>query len=128
MSSLLPAVRARLYATAPTITRRAVRSFASTSSVFNQGPGTGDNFNQANDPNAPKKTANVSQTNEVAVDALGAHDKPLQEYSEDAEKKRQLQAPNRAGGWSRSQMPRELAMSGPRFEQTVIEAQVGTSN
>jgi hypothetical protein len=36
-----------------------------------------------------------------------------------------LQAPNRAEVWSRSQRPREVAMTGPRFEQTDFELQVG---
>ncbi|KAI6246745.1 Lactobacillus shifted protein [Erysiphe necator] len=33
------------------------------------------------------------------------------------------QAPNRVGVWSKSQNPRSKAMSGPRFEQTLIEIQ-----
>lgn len=48
----------------------------------------------------------------------------MQEMVPEAEKRRTLQAPNRAKPWSRNQMPRELAMTGPRFEQTIIEAQV----
>lgn len=43
---------------------------------------------------------------------------------EDAERRRVMQAPNRKEVWSRSQQPRELAMSGPRFEQTIMEYQV----
>jgi hypothetical protein len=35
------------------------------------------------------------------------------------------QAPNRAEIWSRSQRPRAVAMTGPRFEQTDFELQVG---
>lgn len=49
---------------------------------------------------------------------------PLQEMPEDAERQRRMQAPNRARPWSRSQAERALAMSGPRFEQTVMEFQV----
>jgi len=45
---------------------------------------------------------------------------------EDAERRRQLQAPNRKEVWSRSQQPREVAMSGPRFEQTIMELQVSS--
>lgn len=56
---------------------------------------------------------------------MGAEDAPLQEMAVDAERKRELQAPNRAGIWSRSQQPREVAMTGPRFEQTIMDAQVG---
>ena len=35
-----------------------------------------------------------------------------------------MQSPNRKTVWSRSQNPREMAMSGPRFEQTIMEDQV----
>jgi NADH dehydrogenase (ubiquinone) Fe-S protein 6 len=51
-------------------------------------------------------------------------DKALQESPEEGEKMRVMQAPNRAGVWSRSQQPREKAMIGPRFEQTIMEDQV----
>ncbi len=37
---------------------------------------------------------------------------------------RAMQAPNRPGTWTRSQQARETAMTGPRFEQMVIEDQV----
>jgi NADH dehydrogenase (ubiquinone) Fe-S protein 6 len=37
---------------------------------------------------------------------------------------RTMQAPNRKDIWTRSQQPREKAMTGPRFEQMVIEDQV----
>ncbi|CAD6505466.1 BgTH12-00957 [Blumeria graminis f. sp. triticale] len=33
------------------------------------------------------------------------------------------QAPNKADVWSKSQNPRSVAMSGPRFEQTIFELQ-----
>lgn len=52
------------------------------------------------------------------------NDAPLQESVEVAEKFRSMQAPNREGKWSRSQNPREMAMSGPRFEQTIMKLQV----
>jgi NADH dehydrogenase (ubiquinone) Fe-S protein 6 len=48
----------------------------------------------------------------------------LQESTADAEKMRVTQAPNYKGIWSRSQNPREVAMSGPRFEQSIMEDQV----
>ena len=51
-------------------------------------------------------------------------DKILVESVEKAEELRTLQSPNRTGIWSRSQQPREKAMSGPRFEQTILEDQV----
>jgi NADH dehydrogenase (ubiquinone) Fe-S protein 6 len=76
-----------------------------------------------NDPNKPKEVPNVSKTNELAIES--AHkDEALQESTGDAEKRRVMQAPNRASVWSRSQNPRAKAMTGPRFEQTIMEAQV----
>lgn len=78
---------------------------------------------ELNNPNAPKKVPNVSKTNELPMDTH-VRDKALQENSEVAEKFRVMQAPNREGIWSRSQNPREKAMSGPRFEQTIMEVQV----
>lgn len=125
MSTIFPHVRTRVSAAAYRAIRPVTRTFTSTNQQLRQGPGAGETFIQANDPNPRKETQNVSGTNELAVDSMGAWDKSLQESVEDAEKQRQLQAPNRKGVWSRSQMPRELAMSGPRFEQTIMEAQVG---
>lgn len=43
----------------------------------------------------------------------------------EGEKARSLQAPNRSSTWSNSQQAREVAMSGPRFEHTIFELQVG---
>jgi hypothetical protein len=86
--------------------------------------GTGENREQANDPTPPKEPPNVSKTNEIGVTAFGAHDGVLQESAQEGERQRQLQAPNRSKIWSRSQQPRERAMTGPRFEQTIIEHQV----
>jgi NADH dehydrogenase (ubiquinone) Fe-S protein 6 len=78
----------------------------------------------ANDPVARKEVQTVSETNATATSSEGSFDKVLQESVEQAEKLRKQQAPNRQGIWSRSQQPREIAMSGPRFEQTIIEDQV----
>jgi NADH dehydrogenase (ubiquinone) Fe-S protein 6 len=39
------------------------------------------------------------------------------------EKARHMQAPNRQKPWSKSQRPREMAMVGPRFEQTILSQQ-----
>jgi hypothetical protein len=79
----------------------------------------------ANQPpsNAPP-TPNVSETNEVVTSSMGSEDKPLQESVAEAEKMRSMQAPNRKSTWSRSQQPRDRAMVGPRFEQTIIADQV----
>lgn len=74
-----------------------------------------------------KPVPNVSETNALPVSTGGMIDADLQELPEDAERRRQLQAPNRKEVWSRSQQPREVAMSGPRFEQTIMELQVGYS-
>ena len=67
---------------------------------------------------------NVSATNATPVSSEGSFDATLQESVEKAEELRTVQAPNRKGIWSRSQMPRAAAMVGPRFEQTIMEDQV----
>ncbi|MCJ1349291.1 hypothetical protein MMC31_007527 [Peltigera leucophlebia] len=71
----------------------------------------------------PTPVQNVSESNALPTSAAGAQDAPLQESAEEGEIQRQLQAPNRAGVWSRSQQPREKAMVGPRFEQTIMQHQ-----
>lgn len=78
----------------------------------------------ANKPREAPPVSNVAETNARYTSSQGAWDKPLVESSEEGEKKRQLQAPNRPNIWSRSQQPREKAMVGPRFEQTIMEDQV----
>jgi NADH dehydrogenase (ubiquinone) Fe-S protein 6 len=123
---MLSSARTRLAALAARATSPSLlRPLSITPFLSNQGPGTGENFNQANDPLPRKETPNVSATNETAVDAYGAQDKALQEAQLDAERQRQLQAPNRAGIWSRNQQERSIAMTGPRFEQTIMDTQVG---
>ena len=82
------------------------------------------NETPANDPNTRTAPQNVSGTNELATSSEGSFDKVLQESVEKAEQLRTMQAPNRKGIWSRSQQPREAAMTGPRFEQTIMEDQV----
>ena len=77
-----------------------------------------------NDPSPPEAVQNVSDSNAVPTSAMGLRDAPLQEMPEESEKQRQMQAPNRAEVWSRSQESRERAMSGPRFEQTMMQFQV----
>ena len=83
-----------------------------------------------NDPSPPKPVQNVSDSNAVPISPQGLRDsdRPLQEMPEDSERQRVMQAPNREGPWSRSQQPRERAMSGPRFEQTIMEYQVRSTN
>ena len=79
-----------------------------------------------NDPSPRKPVQNVSDSNAIPISPQGLRDsdRPLQEVPEDSERQRVMQAPNREGVWSRSQQPRERAMSGPRFEQTIMEYQV----
>jgi NADH dehydrogenase (ubiquinone) Fe-S protein 6 len=122
---MLSSARTRLAALAARATLPSLlRPLSISPFLSNQGPGTGENSNQANDPSPRKETPNVSATNETAVDAYGAQDKALQEAQLDAERQRQLQAPNRPGIWSRNQQERSIAMSGPRFEQTIMDTQV----
>jgi NADH dehydrogenase (ubiquinone) Fe-S protein 6 len=78
---------------------------------------------EINDPNKPKKVPNVSKTNEMPIESPHK-DEALQEMADEGETKRVMQAPNRATVWSRSQNPRAKAMTGPRFEQTIMDAQV----
>jgi NADH dehydrogenase (ubiquinone) Fe-S protein 6 len=117
--AMLSSARSRAPSLAARITRASVRPLSISSPLR-----TGENFNN---PLPQKETPNVSKTNELAVDAMGTQGKSLQELESDAEKLRQLQAPNRKGIWSRSQMPREAAMTGPRFEQTIMETQVSVA-
>lgn len=80
---------------------------------------------EINDSSPPKNVPNVSKSNEFPIETPH-QDARIQENVEDAEKLRVQQAPNRAGVWSRSQNPRGQAMTGPRFEQTIMELQVYT--
>ncbi|KAG9230951.1 hypothetical protein BJ875DRAFT_470826 [Amylocarpus encephaloides] len=77
---------------------------------------------ELNDPNAPKDVPNVSKTNELPIESVHSSS-ALQENVQDAEERRVSQAPNRKSVWSRSQNLRSKAMAGPRFEQTIMEAQ-----
>jgi hypothetical protein len=96
--------------------RAPVRYISSTAKQSNQQP--------ANDPVERGTKPNVSQTNVTPTSSEGSFDKVLQEDVADAERMRTQQAPNYKGIWSRSQQPREIAMSGPRFEQSIMEDQV----
>lgn len=83
----------------------------------------------ANDPAPKEPKQNVSATNAAPTSSEGSFDKVLQESVETGEELRVMQAPNRQapnnkGIWSRSQQPRAVAMTGPRFEQTIMEDQV----
>ncbi|CAI6303803.1 unnamed protein product [Periconia digitata] len=77
----------------------------------------------ANDPVKREAKQNVSATNATPTSSEGSFDKILVESVEKAEQLRTAQSPNRQEVWSTSQQPRELAMRGPRFEQTIFEDQ-----
>jgi NADH dehydrogenase (ubiquinone) Fe-S protein 6 len=102
-----------------TLSRRGPGALRSTYSTTVTG-----NTVQANDPNPKERPAPASATNATATSSRGAQAHSLQETPEAGEEKRVMQAPNRSATWSRSQQPRELAMAGPRFEQTIMEDQV----
>ncbi|KAF2734344.1 hypothetical protein EJ04DRAFT_466863 [Polyplosphaeria fusca] len=82
----------------------------------------------ANDPNPRPANPNVSATNAAPTSSIGSMDQVLQESVEKGEELRVMQAPNRQAPnrkatWSTNQQPREVAMSGPRFEQTIFADQ-----
>ncbi|CEJ59893.1 Putative NADH-ubiquinone oxidoreductase [Penicillium brasilianum] len=95
----------------------AVRAYSSTV------PRLSENRMPANDPNPPAVKPNVSETNVGLTDRHVVWDGLMEEDPVKAERIRSLQAPNRATTWAASQQPREQAMVGPRFEQTIMETQ-----
>jgi hypothetical protein len=99
-------LRRRLQNTSP-----ALRTYA-TSEKGNEVPVT----------TAKKDIPNVSATDAAPTESAGIG--MAAESVRKAEELRVRQAPNRDVTWSRSQNPREKAMSGPRFEQTLMEFQV----
>lgn len=99
----------------PTLSRRAIATRSYSTQTDNPVP--------ANNPNPQERRSPVSSTNALPTVSKGA-DKALVEDAAEAEEMRQMQAPNRAQTWSRSQQPRAKAMVGPRFEQTIMEDQV----
>ncbi|RAH73006.1 zinc-finger domain-containing protein [Aspergillus aculeatinus CBS 121060] len=116
---MMNCVRSRVAAFSTAWTPRVVARASYSTTV----PRLSENTLHANDPTPSKPVPNVSATNATPVDSMGAWDKPLQETPEIAERTRKLQAPNRATTWAASQQPREKAMVGPRFEQTIMEMQ-----
>ncbi|KKK18749.1 hypothetical protein P175DRAFT_0479993 [Aspergillus ochraceoroseus IBT 24754] len=107
---MLPTLRSRIAALSSSWTPRAVARASYSTTV----PRLSENL-------TPKP--NVSETKPTTVDSMGAWDAALKEDPQPAERVRALQAPNRATTWAASQQPRETAMSGPRFEQTIMEHQ-----
>lgn len=120
--SLLPLPSLLLSSTSPSLHHHLRRSHATSSSSSDR---TSDRV-PTNDPQPSPEKANVSESNaaESGVSTLGVRSAPFREEVADAERQRQMQAPNRAEVWSRSQQPRARAMTGPRFEQTIMEYQV----
>lgn len=117
---LLPTVRSRVTAFSSVAPRVAARAAYSTTVPRL----SGENYMQPNDPYPRKPSPTVSETNSTPVDSMGSWDKSLQETPDVAERVRTMQAPNRTETWTASQRTREDAMSGPRFEQTIMDLQV----
>ncbi|KAF2279896.1 NADH-ubiquinone oxidoreductase [Westerdykella ornata] len=105
----------------PFILRASASGATATAHYSSTTPPTSNTPNQvpANDPKSRPAPPNVSVTNATPVSSEGHHDAALVEAVEVGEEMRRMQAPNREGVWSRSQQRREVAMSGPRFEQMV---------
>lgn len=111
---MLSSARSRIAAFSALTSRFAARaSYSSTVPRFSENP------NPANVEAQPPKP-NVSASNATPIENPSATNVTLQEDPEVGERYRQLQAPNRSKTWARSQQPRELAMTGPRFEQTIM--------
>lgn len=114
----------RLTSLASVRPRFAIRTYTSTV------PRLHENRMQPNDPSPPASKPNVSGTNAPDSQATAPIAKLVEmenTFVEDpavGEQIRSLQAPNRATTWAASQQPREQAMTGPRFEQTIMETQV----
>ncbi len=109
------------------ITLRALRSRSAAPllrATFTTSTRTAAEKTPANDPVQRDAKPNVSETNAMPTSSEGSFDKVLQESRAKGEELRTQQAPNYKGIWSRSQQPREKAMSGPRFEQSIMEDQV----
>ncbi|GAQ08812.1 lactobacillus shifted protein [Aspergillus lentulus] len=116
---MLSCARSRVAAFSTAWTPRFVARASYTTTV----PRLSENHMQANDPTPRTPKPNVSATNATPTDSQGVWDAPMREEPEAGERNRQLQAPNRATTWAASQQPREKAMTGPRFEQTIMELQ-----
>lgn len=119
--NMLPAARARF----PSVLSRRLISSSQVRKGTTKGI-TGDNPIPANVPPSQVREPPPSTSGTpVPTSSTGSGDRTLQEMPEKAEERRVMQSPNRKSVWSRSQNPREMAMSGPRFEQTIMEDQVG---
>ncbi|KAL4904393.1 lactobacillus shifted protein [Aspergillus multicolor] len=115
---LLPTVRSRIAALSSAVAPRVAPRAAFSTTIIRF-----ENTMQPNDPTPRAPKPNVSETNATPVDSMGEWDASLQESTDAAERVRTMQAPNRVGTWAASQKPRPEAMSGPRFEQTIMHLQ-----
>ncbi|KAJ5114216.1 hypothetical protein N7456_002750 [Penicillium angulare] len=112
----------RLTSLASAPSRFMVRAYSSTV------PRLHENRMQPNDPSPPAPKPNVSATNapeasSAPIDRLVVMENTYVENPAVGEQIRSMQAPNRATTWAASQQPRAQAMTGPRFEQTIMETQ-----
>lgn len=110
MLPLIRSTRLRAVRTLPTYTAR----YSSTETPLPPTPGA------APSPSPVSSTNDKPPTFPVPT----GYKEKLVESVEKGEEMRRMQAPNREGTWSRSQRPREMAMVGPRFEQTIFSLQV----
>ncbi|KAF3479648.1 uncharacterized protein GIQ15_06624 [Arthroderma uncinatum] len=86
-------------------------------------PRLSENTIPTNNPNPAKPVTSVSETNATPVSSMGRQPASMQETVEQAQSQLAMQAPNRATTWAKSQKERAKAMTGPRFEQTIIDHQ-----
>ncbi|KAJ5948022.1 Zinc finger CHCC-type [Penicillium verhagenii] len=110
----------RLTSLASAAPRFAARSYSSTV------PRLHENRMQPNDPSPPAPKPKVSPLNAPEAPIVELHEMRAHDFRENpalGEQIRSVQAPNRATTWAASQQPREKAMVGPRFEQTIMETQ-----
>ncbi|EDN02474.1 NADH-ubiquinone oxidoreductase [Histoplasma capsulatum] len=118
---MLASTRSRLcFAALSSPSRLLTRAFTTTAPRPSE---PSENAMPTNDPNPHRKFSPISVTNATPTDAMGSQDLPLQESVEHAQRELAKQAPNRTTIWAKSQQPRDMAMTGPRFEQTIMEYQ-----
>jgi NADH dehydrogenase (ubiquinone) Fe-S protein 6 len=114
--------RSRLCLLAARSSRLTARANLTSSAARQRNPNP-ENPIPTNTP-SPKEVTSISETNAVPVDSMGGQDASIQESVEAATKQLQRQAPNRDRPWAKGQQERSAAMTGPRFEQTMMEWQV----
>ena len=104
--------------------QQAVRCFSNSSRRLSaSGSTTNDNPVPVNTTLRPSTATNATETNAIPTSPTHGQDRALVEDPVEGEQMRVQQAPNRLQTWSRSQRPRSDAMTGPRFEQMIVETQ-----